>query len=438
MKKIGFSLLTFLAFIWLADTHAQTLRIYHIDVGQGDATLFVSPSGHSLLVDSGKNGDGDELLAAMQVAGVVQIDHYVTTHYHGDHYGGIDELTESPGITIVNSYDRGDKNFLPTSKTTQETFIDYQAAVGNKAIHLTRGASIVLDPLMQVTCISSGGVVLGEPDTPHHGEHENDMSISLLIQFGNFHYFIGGDIETPTEDKIAALDVVQDVDVYQANHHGADNGSTQEFIEALQPNVVVISNGSHGGHKHPRQTTLTRLKGLNSDPSIFQTNKYLKINDSGGNVEDEFIADIEAVDDDGTILITVDQTTPNYTVSYRTKSHTFPTRNRTGGSIVIESLLPDPTTGPDRIFEEVTLLNSGSTEVNMAGWILRDESNRTWNLSGLGSIAPNSRGTIVRNAMPMSLNNGGDTIRLINTLTQETDSFTYNASQPGVRIATGH
>lgn len=298
----------------------------------------------------------------MQAAGVVQIDHFVATHYHSDRYGGIDELTEIPVVIIVNSYDRGDKNFLPASKTTQDTYIDYQTAVGNRAEHLTRGETIALDPLMQVLCISSGGVVLGEPDTPQHGEDENDMSLSLLIQFGNFHYFIGGDIETPTEEKIAELEVVHVVDVYQANHHGADNGSTEDFIEALQPNVVIISNGSHRGHKHPRQTTLTRLEGLNSNPTIFQTNKYLNAaNDSGGNVRDEFIADLEAVDTDGTILITVDQTTQNYTVSYRMESHTFTIRNRTGGSIVIESLLPDPTSGPDRMFEEVTLLNSGST-----------------------------------------------------------------------------
>jgi beta-lactamase superfamily II metal-dependent hydrolase len=78
MKRTGFLCLIFPAFIWLTDTHAQTLRIYHIDVDQGDATLFISPDGHTLLVDIGNNGDGDELRAAMQAAGVLQLQYYIT------------------------------------------------------------------------------------------------------------------------------------------------------------------------------------------------------------------------------------------------------------------------------------------------------------------------------------------------------------------------
>ena len=74
----------------------------------------------------------------------------------------------------------------------------------------------------------------------------------------------------------------------------------------------------------------------------------------------------------------------------------------------------------------------------MDGWILQDQSNRIWILGGLGTSAPGTSSTILRNTMPMSLNNGGDTIRLINTNTHETDSFTYSSSQPGVWIITGH
>ena len=76
-------------------TTAQTLRIYHIDVDQADATLIVSPSGQALLVDSGKNGHGSRIQTVMQVAGVTQIDHFVATHYHEDHYGGIDDLVNA-------------------------------------------------------------------------------------------------------------------------------------------------------------------------------------------------------------------------------------------------------------------------------------------------------------------------------------------------------
>ena len=71
---------------------AQTLKIYHIDVEQADATLVISPSGKTLLIDSGKNGYGSRIKAVMKTAGLSRIDHFVCTHYHEDHYGGIDDL----------------------------------------------------------------------------------------------------------------------------------------------------------------------------------------------------------------------------------------------------------------------------------------------------------------------------------------------------------
>ena len=436
MKQI---LAIVLSLLWFSAVNAQTLRIYHIDVDQGDATLIVSPSGQTLLIDSGKNGHGERLRAAMQTAGVTQIDHFVATHYHEDHYGGIDDLTQSPAITIVNAYDRGDKVFLPASRTESSTYMGYDTAVGSRAIPLTRGMQIQFDPLVRVTCISAGGVVLGEHDPPQHAGDENDMSISLLVQFGNFHYFVGGDVEEPTEQKIANRDLVMDIDVYQANHHGADNGSTEDFLRDLQPNVIVISNGSNRTYRHPRGTVLGRMRQLDSDPSIFQTNKYHNANnDDGGNVPDPFIADLESIDSDGTILLTVNRLSGTYVVSYRTETHTFSIKNRIEGSVVIESILPNPTNGPDRIFEEVTLRNNGALDINMDGWFLRDANNRVWALSELGTMAPGYSATIRRNAMPMSLNNNGDTIILIDPSSSERDSFTYFSSQANIRIQTGH
>lgn len=87
-----------------SDTYSSNywpgLRIWHIDVEQADATLLVGPQGKSLLVDSGKNGHGPRIMATMDAADVEQIDFYVNTHYHEDHYGGIDDLVNS-GVEVV-------------------------------------------------------------------------------------------------------------------------------------------------------------------------------------------------------------------------------------------------------------------------------------------------------------------------------------------------
>ena len=221
---------------------AQTLRIYHVDVDQAAATLFVAPGGHTLLVDSGKNGHGGRIRSAMQAAGVDRLDFFVATHYHEDHYGGIDEVVDA-GVTVGPAFDRGDKPFLPASKRNDDdTYLDYQRTVGGSAQQLRRGMTIPLDPSMTVTCLSSGGVVLGENDPPQPGDEENDMSVGLLITYGAFRYWIGGDTEVATEAKLAERDLVRDVDVYQAHHHGADNGSTDEFLEDPRPAVIIISN----------------------------------------------------------------------------------------------------------------------------------------------------------------------------------------------------
>jgi competence protein ComEC len=426
---------------------AQTLRIYHIDVDQASATLFVSPAGHTLLVDSGKNGQGPRILAALQRAGVDHVDYFVDTHYHEDHYGGIDEVVDA-GIPVHAGYDRGDKGFLPASRLDDATYKGYDRTVGHTAEQLSRGETIPLDPLMTVTCTNAGGVVLGESDLVHPGGEENDMSIGLLITFDGFRYWIGGDTEEPTEAKLAANDLVQDVDVYVADHHGADNGSSAEFLADLRPSVVIISNGSNTTFRHPRASTLARMRSLTPPPTIFQLNKYLGTGDDGGNVAADFIADPETVDDDGTILVTVDQTPGSFTVSYGTTTKSFTVKAPappgggpavvSGGRVVITKLLPDPTDEPDRIGERVTLRNTGTTGVDLNDWFLRGSNGRVWSLSSLAVVGGGQSATVRRNAMAMSLNNEGGSVALVDGAGQVVDSVSYPASQPGVEIVTGH
>src|SRR5512145_2250021 len=89
---------------------AKTLDIYVVDVEGGNATLFVSPSGQSLLIDTGNGGmgaarDAGRIFDAAKDAGLTQIDHLITTHWHGDHYGGLAELASR--IPIRHFIDHG-------------------------------------------------------------------------------------------------------------------------------------------------------------------------------------------------------------------------------------------------------------------------------------------------------------------------------------------
>ena len=109
--------LLLLALLLAQTRSAKTLDIYLVDVEGGNATLFVAPSGESLLVDTGNGGanaarDVGRIMAAVNDAGLSRIDHLVTTHWHGDHYGGMSELASR--IPIAHFVDHG-----PTVEPTQ-------------------------------------------------------------------------------------------------------------------------------------------------------------------------------------------------------------------------------------------------------------------------------------------------------------------------------
>jgi beta-lactamase superfamily II metal-dependent hydrolase len=415
---------------------AQTLRITHIDVEQGAATLFVAPSGATLLVDTGKNGHGGRLKAALGRAGVTRIDHLIITHYHEDHFGGADDLVGAPNaVEVVHVHDRGDKAFLDPDDTAKPTYIGYDTALGHRAHHLMRGETIALDPAMLITCIASGNAVLGEEPVsqPSHLE-ENDYSIGLLMQFVDFRFFIGGDMHETTEQKIADRDLVMDVDVYQANHHGSHTSSSHDFITDMKPSLVVISNGTNSIYKHPRQVTLNALSGLSPPPTILQTNKFLE-GGEGGNVADEFIADLVPSGADGDIVLTVNAN-GSYSTSYRGMTRQFQTKPRAGAPapiISIASLVPNPV-GDDRALEEVELRSNAGSTVDLVGWFLRDASGRVWTLSSLDQVAAGASVTIKRAGMAMSLDNGGDTIELLDSLGAVVDRMTYGQTAEGIRV----
>lgn len=413
---------------------AQTLRIYTIDVEQADAALLVMPNGKTLLIDSGKNGHGRRVKAAMDRAGVTQIDAFVASHYHEDHYGGIDDLVNL-GVPVLEAYDRGDKQFVSADTKAQKTYQDYQQTVGEDAKPLRRGDTISLDPSVTITCLGAGGVVMGETG-PVTADEENDMSISLLITFNGFRAYFGGDTEEPTEVKLAAHHLAKDVDFYKSSHHGSHSSSSPAFLLDMMPSVIVVSNGSTAKYKHPRRVTLDAYAALPTPPLVLQTNKCL-LSAPCANVANQFIADPELTDEDGNIETTVDAASHTFTVKWRSESRTMPIRAAASASptstsgIVISELLPNPA-GADEQLETVTLRNDGTTSVSLAGWILRDRSGLVWTLSG--SLAPSTSRTFRRNGQPMSLNNAGDEISLLDPTQARRDLFTYTSSAEGVVI----
>lgn len=244
------------------------LQIHILDVGQGDCTLIISPTGETLLFDAGTNGIGTGVVIPyLQNLGLTALDYIACSHYHVDHIGGIDEVVNYLGIDSVRVavLDRG------WSYTTA-TYSDYESAVAPKRRTIYDGEIIDLGGGVTVTCVAvNGNGVLSPPfDTQYN---ENDLCVSLLVRFGDFEFFVAGDLSGVNSSYYHDIETsvapeLGDIDVYRVNHHGSASNSNTTFVSTLLPEVSIISVGTNS-YGHPTQTVIDRL--VNYGSYIYQT-----------------------------------------------------------------------------------------------------------------------------------------------------------------------
>ncbi len=244
------------------------LEIHILDVGQGDCTLIVSPTGGSLLFDAGINGMGNGVVIPyLQGLGLHALDYVACSHYHVDHIGGIDEVVNSFGIDSVRVavLDRG------WSYTTA-SYRDYESAVAPKRQTIYDGQVIDLGGGVTVTCVAvNGNGRLSPPfDTKYD---ENDLCVSLLVRFRDFEFFVAGDLSGVNSSyyhdiESSVASEVGDIDVYRVDHHGSASNSNLTLVSTLRPEVSIISVGRNS-YGHPTQTVIDRLVSHGS--YIYQT-----------------------------------------------------------------------------------------------------------------------------------------------------------------------
>src|SRR5437867_11513475 len=205
---------TLLAFVLAVAAAAQTrnLEIYWIDVEGGASTLFVSPTGESLLFDTGFPGNGDRdakrIYAAAQNAGLRQIDH-VVIHWHADHEGGLNALSKR--IPLGKFYDHGNG----VEQSDRERLEDYKAIAGNKRTIVKPADTIPFGPV-QVRVLVSEGPVIANPingggPNPACANHqqmeaappENQRMAVLSITYGNLKLPSLGDLDRHRELELA-------------------------------------------------------------------------------------------------------------------------------------------------------------------------------------------------------------------------------------------
>jgi competence protein ComEC len=287
---------------------AKDLEIYFIDVEGGQSTLFVSPAGESLLMDTGYSGfngrDSGRILAVAKLAGIKKIDYLVISHYHKDHVGGLPGVAAK--LPIQNFVDHG-PNTEVDDKDAKVRFNMYQdyASKANR-ITVKPGDKIPVKGL-EVAVLAGAGKTLstplpgaGQPNPecgtfhpdPAEETNENQQSLGLLIAYGDFRILDLGDLTTSHErELVCPANEIGTVDVFVSSHHMGAAANTPQLVHSIHAKVAIANNGPRKGGKAGAWEVLHNTPGL---ADIWQLHYAV---DAGKerNSPDTFLANVDEI-----------------------------------------------------------------------------------------------------------------------------------------------
>ena len=384
-----------------------TVEVHYINVGQSVSTLIVGPDGDTMLVDTGHyNDDGEHVLEYLQAHDITRIDHLVTSHNDADHIGGNADIieyyeTEADGIGAV--YD-------PGIAASTQTYAEYLDAIEEH--------DVTLYETREGDTIDFGAVdvdVLGPPEPYLESEARNENSIVLKLTHGETSFLLSGDAEDDQEEYLIDTYGSQlESTILKAGHHGSASSSSGPFLDAVQPEAVIISSAYDSQYGHPNEEVLQRL----SDRSIpaYWTATH---------------GDIVLVSDGQAVSVQTQQDAPTDPISIRDGDAVEPgtaggvtERERIGGEgtgAIDTGDEPDETNsdsdpetdsntsalavaeinadaeGNDRENlndEYVVFENTGSETLDMSGWTVADDADHTYTIPGGFTMGPGETVTL--------------------------------------------
>lgn len=219
----------------------EELMVYFLDVGQADSIL-IRAGNNNMLIDAGNNEDGALIVSYLKELGVEQLDYVVGTHPHEDHIGGMDD--------IINNFDI-ETYMMPDVLSTTKTFEDVLTALSN-------------NNLTYLVPKEGSSYDLGSADVKiiyvgEEGGDLNDASVVLKLTYGDNSFLFTGDATSNVEEELLESNANIKSDVLKVAHHGSDYSSTNEFIDAVNPEYAVISAGKNNSYNHPSLNTLEKF-----------------------------------------------------------------------------------------------------------------------------------------------------------------------------------
>lgn len=308
-------------------TAGHEMRVHFIDVGQGDSIFIESPNGKTMLVDGGVKGAGQNVVSYLKELGVKKLDIVVATHPDADHIGGL--------IPVLNSIDIG--QFYDSGKVhTSQTFEEMLTLIDTKNIPYNvpkTGDSIAFDDDINVKVLNAN----------ENATDNNDASIVLKIAYGNVSFLLTADAGVSLEKEMMQDDVK--ATILKVGHHGSNTSSSAEFIQAVHPEVTILSYGEGNKYGHPHAEVVERLQAIGS--KIYATAEV------------------------GTVIVSTDGV--NYDVNSKEWSGTIASAPQTtSGSVEIVS--------KDLIEEIVGIKNNSNEAVSLKDWqLISIEGNQVFN-----------------------------------------------------------
>ncbi len=303
----------------------KPLQMYIIDVEGGQATLIISPTGQSLLIDTGWSGyegrDADRIISAVKQAGLKQIDYVLITHYHRDHVGGVPQLVD--GMKIGTFLDHGLNQ--EDSEVTRTDYAAYEKAIaGHAHVVVKPGWSIPMKGIEVLVLAAAGERIAaalpnagqansycGAEATAPEDATENARSVGILLTFGNFRFLDLGDLTKKKELELACpKSMLGTVDLFLVTHHGNDQSNPKALVWALHPRVAVFNNGPRKGASPAAWQIVHDSPGLED---LWQLH-YAAQSDKDHNIDPERIANVKencegkfikvTADGDGSFMLT--------------------------------------------------------------------------------------------------------------------------------------
>ncbi len=238
---------------------AQFVRVQVVDVGQGDGILVRTPNLKWVLIDSGPNRTLADSLGSQ--FGVTRLALVIVSHRHSDHYAAIERVLRTIPV------DRFVGNLADCPNRTTDNAI--RAALSDRHIPAQSLGADTID-VDGVRFI----VLPPDPVDDRCPEDENDNSVAVRMEYGSFSMLFAGDADEEERDWLAANErSLLDVAVLKAAHHGANNGTSADWLAAVTPQAVVISAGVVERYQHPSQEAVAAYKTATGG-RVYCTNRH--------------------------------------------------------------------------------------------------------------------------------------------------------------------